>query len=270
MGSAVSVDPRATILSGSGLPAPSVRPFRDLLVLGDGLVVATDCIGGIGPKPADTVPAEAVTVAHFALRVPLLEVLCVGAEPFAVVDDLCVERDPTGEPMIAEIRRSAAEAGVPAEAVTGSTEENVVTRATGIAVTVIGRMPPGHSVRAGSLPGDVVLCAGIPLSAPRDRIVIGHPGLVPVAAVRAALASGLVHDAVPVGSRGLAWEVPQLAGPAGLRPVWIERAPVSLTDSGGPSSCVLVSCAPEAVEALRVVVGAGVPLHPVAWLTTDQ
>lgn len=263
MGAAVSVD---SVPSVSGVPGPSVRSFRDLLVLGDGLVVATDCIGGIGPKPADTVPAEAITVAHFALRVPLLEVLCVGAEPIAVVDDLCVERDPTGEPMIAEIRRSAAEAGVPPEAVTGSTEENVATRATGIAVTVIGRMPPGRGVRAGSLPGDVVLCVGTPLSAPRDRIVIGHPGLVEVAAVRAALASGLVHDAVPVGSRGLAWEVPQLAGPAGLRPVWIDGSPVSRTDSGGPSSCVLLSCAPEAVQALRAIVGEEVPLHPVARL----
>lgn len=249
------------------MSGPTVRPFRDLLVLGGGLVVATDCVGGIGPKPADTVPADAVTVAHFALRVPLLEILCVGAEPIAVVNDLCVERDPTGEPMIAEIRRLAAEAGVSAEAVTGSTEENVVTRSTGVAVTVIGRLPKGREPRGRSLAGDLVLCAGTPLSAPRDHLVIGRPGLVPVTSVRALLASGLVHDAVPVGSRGLAWEVPQLAGPAGLTAVWTTDAPVSRTDSGGPSSCVLLSCAPDAVQPLRAIIGAGVPLHPVAQLT---
>ena len=46
------------------------RRLRDLLLLGDDLVVATDSIGGIGPKPADTVAADAATVAHFGLRVP--------------------------------------------------------------------------------------------------------------------------------------------------------------------------------------------------------
>jgi len=243
-----------------------VRRFRDLLVLDDGIVVATDSIGGIGPKPADTVASDPVTVAHFALRVPLLEIICVGARPIAVIDDLCVELHPTGEPMMAEIRRLAAEAGVPSDAVTGSTEENVATNATGIGVTVLGRLPEGSRVEAQSQPGDVVLCAGLPVSAPRDRIVVGHPAQVPVASVRAAITSGLVHDAVPVGSKGLAWEVPQLADPAGLRPVWVDDTPVSRTDSGGPSSCVLLSCAPASVDRLRTIIGAAVPLHRVARL----
>lgn len=249
------------------IPGSSVRRFRDLLVLDDDLVVATDAIGGIGPKPADTVYADAVTVAHFALRVPLLEVICAGAHPIAVVDDLCVERTPTGEPMITEISRLAAEAGVPAEAVTGSTENNAATRATGVGITVLGRMPRGHTVQAGSQPGDIVLCAGLPLSAPRDHVFIGHPAQVPIASVRAALACGLVHDAVPVGSRGLNWEVPQLTAGLGLRPRWLDDSPVARTDSGGPASCVLLSCAHDSVEPLRSVIGPAVPLHLVAQLT---
>jgi hypothetical protein len=242
----------------------AVRRVRDLLVLDGTLVVASDSVGGIGPKPADSVAADAVTVAHFALRVPLLEVLCAGARPIAVVDALCVEYEPTGRTMIEEIRRLAAEAGVPAEAVTGSTEENVVTRATGVGVTVLGRLPSEDAVGGGSRPGDVVVCAGLPLSAPRDEIVIGHPGQVSVRAVRAALASGLVHDALPVGSRGLAWEVPELARSAGSEFTWLE-SPVSRTDSGGPASCVLFSCPRGAVEELRALV-APAPLAVVAVL----
>ncbi|MDQ7992185.1 MAG: AIR synthase related protein, partial [Propionicimonas sp.] len=132
--------------------APVVRRVRDLLLLDGDLVVVTDSVGGIGPKPADTVPADAATAAHFALRVPLLEVLCAGARPIAVVDALCVELSPTGEAMIAEIRRLAGEAGVPPAAITGSTEENVATVATGVGVTVLGRLGVLNVRRCPTLP----------------------------------------------------------------------------------------------------------------------
>jgi hypothetical protein len=242
------------------------RRVRDLLILDGTLVIAADSIGGIGPKPADTVCADARTVAHFALRVPLLEVICSGARPLAVIDNLCVELEPTGRDMLAEIRLLAASAGIDPRAVTGSTEDNVMTQATGIGVTVIGRIGPGGLLSGHSRPGDVVLCAGLPLSAPHDDVRIGHPSQVTVTAVSAALASGLVHDALPVGSKGLAWEVAQLAESAGLRHVWLEPAVVSLTASGGPASCVLFSCEPELVRALRSTIGKGTPVHMVARL----
>lgn len=231
----------------SASSSPNIRRVRDLLIIDD-LVIATDSIGGIGPKPADTVAADAATVAHFALRVPLLEVLCAGAQPIAVIDDLCVELEPTGAAMIAEIRRLAADAGVLPAAVTGSTEDNVTTVATGIGVTVLGRLSPGRRLGGGSRSGDVVVCAGRPISAPRDEVYIGHPGQVPVAAVAAALASGVVHDALPVGSKGLAWEVPQLAT-EGLTVHW-RQSSIDRSDSGGPSSCVLFSCAAADLDTL--------------------
>lgn len=244
-----------------------VSRVRDLLILDGTLVVACDSIGGIGPGPDDAVPADAVTVAHFALRVPLLEVLCAGARPIAVVDALCLAYEPTGRVMVEEIRRLAAAAGVPAQAVTGSTEENVPTRATGVGVTVLGRLPSGGDggVGGASRPGDLVVCAGLPLSAPRDEIVIGHPGQVAVAAVRAVLASGLTRDALPVGSKGVAWEAGELAASAGLSLEWLPAA-ISRTDSGGPASCVLFSCAPDAVAPLRALV-APAPLTAVARLS---
>jgi hypothetical protein len=243
----------------------SVRRSRDLLILDDDLVVATDSVGGIGPKPADSFFADARTVAHFALRVPLLEVICSGASPLAIINNLSVELEPTGRLMVAEIQRLAAEMGVCSDAITGSTEENVLTQATAVGVTVLGRVPPGGLLSGLAQDGDVVLCAGLPISAPRDDVRIDHPDQVALPAVMAAMASGLVHDALPVGSRGLAWEVPQLAEPAGLTVIWRDPAPVSQTDSGGPASCVLFSCAPAAVDQLRSLL-ASAPVHLVADL----
>ena len=251
------------------LHAPRIRRVRDLTILDDDLVVATDSVGGIGPKPADTVHADAATVAHFALRVPLLEVICAGATPVLVIDDLCVELEPTGAQMITEIRRLAAAAGLPPEAVTGSTEDNVTTAATGVGATVIGRLDQGAPCRpGGGLAGDLIVCAGLPISAPRYDVYIGHPDQVNVAAVVVAVASGLVHDALPVGSKGLDWEVPQLAASAGLEFAWIP-SPVSGSDSGGPSSCVLFSVPAESLDELRALL-APAPVHVVARLVGDR
>lgn len=239
---------------------------RDLLVLDGGLVLASDSVGGIGPKPSDTVAADPATVAHFAVRVPLLEVLCAGAVPIAIVDALCVEFEPTGRLMIEEVHRLAREAGIPADAVTGSTEENVMTRATGVGVTVLGRLPAGAEVGTGSRAGDAVVCAGLPISAPQHDVRIGHPQQVPIPAVVAALASGVVHDALPVGSKGLAWEVPQLAASSGLEVVWEAGSTVAVTASGGPASCVLFSCDPTDLPRLRATLGQSVPVEVVARL----
>ncbi len=231
-----------------------MRRIRDLLILGD-LVIACDSCGGIGPKDCDTVMADAATTAHFALRVPLLEVLCSGARPVGVVDALCVERDPTGQLMVDEMVRMAAQVGLSADAVGGSTEENVPTRATGVGTMVLGRLDaPGQLRSGGGRPGDVVLCLGLPLSAPRDRIVIGHPQQVSVAQVLAVAGSGLAHDMLPVGSRGTAFEVAQLADSAGLRALWVEPSPLRREDSGGPASCVLVSCSPADASSVSQVV----------------
>ncbi|MFG3714965.1 hypothetical protein [Micromonospora sp. NPDC047730] len=249
-----------------------VRRIRDLTVLDltdSCLVVACDSVGGIGPKPHDTVAVPASTVAHFATRVPLLEVLCAGATPTLVVNTLCVEADPQGREMIAAVVALAAEVGLDADRVTGTTEDNVPTVATGIGVTVLGEAAHGALRPGASRPGDVVVCLGLPRSAPRDRVVPGHPDFVGLADLRALLDSGIVHDALPVGSKGLAWEVPQLAASAGLTVDWRTDHPVPVDRSAGPSACVLVSCRPTDLTAVRAAFPDPLPVSVVADLTEE-
>lgn len=157
------------------------RTLRDLTVLPLGvdllLVVACDSVGGIGSKPADSHYVAAADTAHFAARVPLLELLAAGARPALVVDTLCVESEPTGAAMAAAVRELAVAVGLddPA-AVTGSTEDNVITQATGVGVTVIGSARPTDLRVGRSGPGDDVVCLGPAAVRADPPPVPGAPG----------------------------------------------------------------------------------------------
>ena len=243
-----------------------VRPVRDLLIV-DGsppLVIACDSVGGIGPRPADLVRVPADVVAHFAARVPLLEVLCSGARPVALINTLCHDMA-EATVFINTFRAVASEVGIRPDAVTGSTEENVHSPATGVGVTVIGTLA-GDLLTGGGRPGDVVICVGWPRSAPHDEVFIGHPDIVPLSTVQALVTTGAVHDALPVGSRGIGYEAGQLAESSGCALTWLPH-PLPLDASGGPASCVLFACDPASVPDLRNTVPGHVPWHPVAELT---
>lgn len=243
-----------------------VRPVRDLLIV-DGsppLVIACDSVGGIGPRPADLVRVPADVVAHFAARVPLLEVLCSGARPVALINTLCHDMA-EATVFIDTFRAVASEVGIRPDAVTGSTEENVPSPATGVGVTVIGTLA-GDLLTGGGRPGDVVICVGWPRSAPHDEVFIGHPDIVPLSTVQALVTTGAVHDALPVGSRGIGYEAGQLAESSGCALTWLPH-PLPLDASGGPASCVLLACDPASVPDLRNTIPGHVPWHPVAELT---
>ena len=132
-------------------------------------------------------------------------------------------------------------------------------------MTVIGTLK-GDLLTGGGRPGDVVICVGWPRSAPHDEVFIGHPDIVPLSTVQALVTTGAVHDALPVGSRGIGYEAGQLAGSAGYGLAWLPH-PLPLDASGGPASCVLLACDPASVPDLRNTVPGHVPWHPVAELT---
>lgn len=244
-------------------PVLPLRRSRDVVLLdldaGMVLLVACDSIGSIGPKPHDAYPATAETVGHFAVRVPLLEVLCAGGSPQLVVDTLSVEMEPTGAAMIEEVRRVAAEVGLGPERVTGSTEDNVATLATGVGVTVIAAAEPAQLRPGGGREGDRLFCLGRPTSAPDDDVVIGDRRMISLRDLARVLEDHDVHDAVPVGSRGVAYEVGELAASAGLVPDLRRDAPFDLDKSGGPASCVVIAVDDDAVGPLLDSLRADLP-----------
>ena len=236
--------------------------LRDLttLALPDGstMVVACDSVGGIGPKPDDTVPADPYTVGHFAARTPILEVLAAGAIPRIVVNNLCFEAGPAADEMISAMIDLVREVGLGPDVVTGSTEDNVPTRTTGIGVTVVG-IAARKDLRGGrSRPGDLVVCLGTPRSAPEFTLTPTDRPMPTVAEIIRVLDLPGVREVLPVGSRGVAVEFAALAATAGLRHQIDDRhtrqdSGFDVHASGGPASCVLVSIVPDALPRLRAI-----------------
>lgn len=249
-------------LAGSldSLPSGRVEKRRDLTLIRLAgsfyLVVACDSDGGIGPKPNDTVAVPAHLLGRLAARVPLMEMLASGARPLVLIDTLSVEMEPTGRDIIEGVLVEAALAGIGGEgAVTGSTEDNVPTVATGIGVTVIGLAEQGQLRPGTSRPGDAIVAIGRPKSAPADRVTADDPETAGIPDVLALLRLPSVHDILPVGSKGIAYEARQMAASAGLTvDLSGGRAAgdggVNLEKSAGPSTCVLASVSDGSLEAL--------------------
>jgi selenophosphate synthetase-related protein len=245
------------------------RQVRDLSILnlapGVLLVIACDSIGGIGPKPLDTVPTSGYELGRLAARVPLEEMLACGATPLLLVDTLNVEREPTGAAILAGVRDEMRDAGMdPAHALNGSTEDNVRTVATGVGIVVLGlaeqeRFRPGRAQA-----DDTVLCAGIPKSAPHHRVIPDDPDILRPGAVRVLAGLDGVRDILPVGSRGALAEAHDLATAAGVTFIPDTNASVDLSASGGPGTCCLIAVSPDAVH--TVFSQAGLP--PVARVGT--
>ncbi len=242
-----------------------LRKVRDLTLVRvagpNYLVLACDSDGGIGPKPQDTVYTTGYWLGRVAARVPLMEVLASGATPLILVDALGVEMEPTGKEIIRGIRVEAAEAGlVDPAAITGSTEDNVPTVATGIGVTVIGVVQESHLRPGTSRVGDAIVAVGKPKSAPDDDVTEDDPEIADLPAVRSLLNLPYVRDILPVGSKGIAYEAGQMAQCCGLDVALVDECSLDIKKSAGPSTCVLASLPESMLEELAATVNKPVSL----------
>jgi len=233
----------------------AARQVRDLtrVPLGDGfsLVVAVDSDGGIGSRVHDVVRVPEYVLGRFAARVPLMEVLACGATPIAAFDMLTVPMDELGEEIVRGVRDELREAGLPGDfPLSGSTEDNVPTTATGVATAILGLVHEDDFRPGRSASGDTVVCMGTPRSAPEDDVALDDEETARPAHVRAALSTEGVHDILPVGSRGVSHEAREMARVAGLALHESHHAALDREKSAGPSTCAVVSVATTGREAL--------------------
>ena len=225
----------------------AVQKSRDLSIIhllnGITLVIACDSNASNGEKELDTHPNSVQEVAVSALKVPLMEVIASGAKPLVIVNNLCVEMNSYGKRIIDQMRMELARCGLLERVqLTGSTEDNMLTRQTGIGVTVIGIVQT-DKLRAGtSQPGDVVVCIGIPQSGIDVPYSEFSADVAKIDTVLRLDSLNYVHEILPIGSKGVRYEAIELARVAGLRFEESKTtANIDFTCSAGASTAVLVS-----------------------------
>lgn len=218
--------------------------FRDLSVVPTSpttaLVIACDSSAGIGEKPLDAVQIDSAITAAYSLRVPLLELLCFGARPIAVVDTVGNEMVPTGRRVIQGLKRELTKAGFYDIPLNGSTEDNMPTRTTAIGVTVIGQINRKDIPTTSIDDSLIVYQLGTPYV---GEAVKAHLATIfSYDQVRTIRATPAVVDMLPVGSKGIANELAQMAAThtAKISAV-VDLADSEFTQSAGPATVLLVA-----------------------------
>ncbi|AYB41213.1 AIR synthase related protein [Brevibacillus laterosporus] len=237
-------------------PLHHLQKVRDLTLFrineAQSIVIACDSDGGIGTKPQDIVQIAPDMLGRFAVRVPLFELIACGASPFMICDTLSVEFEGYGEEILRGIKEYAKEAGVTEDIqFTGSTEENIPTMQTGVGITVLGLVQQSQFSPGTAQPREAIMCAGLPKSGPKHEVRLDDPEMLSLADLIHLRAHPGVHDLLPVGSKGIAYEMDQLAKSASLSYRLTTPPALDLEESGGPSTCVIFSASADLLEEFR-------------------
>ena len=241
---------------GIGKNTETIRDLTRINLTDDfSLVVAVDSDGGIGSLEGDTIKCDPYQLGRFAMRVPLLELLSSGAKPVAAFDMLTIPMKGNGEKIVQGVLDELKQAGLDEDfPLSGSTEDNVPTIMTGIGTTVIGFVHKSDFRPATSQKGDHILCIGLPKSAPEDTVLLDDPEIVNQADILKLLNKYGVHEILPIGSKGVGYEAREMAKTAKLEFIPLHDQRIKQDKSGGPSTCVIVSCTSETMSDIQKII----------------
>lgn len=216
----------------------------------ESLVISADNSGGVGEKEHDLVHVPYETVAYFGLRVALMELLAVGAEPVSVViqnfnDEAVWERLEAG------VQKVFHEAGIGSVPVSGSTESNFRLLQSATGFICIGKINT-KNIRIGVTPEHAKLAViGKPLVG--EEVLTEQEHVAPLSLFYKLLHTKGVYEIVPVGSKGIEHELKGLAL-ANRREVDLPaKGTLDLKKSAGPSTCFIMSYSPEIETELKKI-----------------
>lgn len=229
---------------------------RDLSIIdldaGRLLVIAVDSDGGIGELVHDPVYCTAFDLGRFSIRVPLMEIRASGAKPIAAFDMLTVPMDKYGKEIIRGVRAELLEADLTDNfPLSGSTEDNVPTTMTGVGTAVIGIAEKNEFRPGTTKTEDVILCIGLPKSAPDEKVLLNDPEIIKQSDLSTICKIENIHEILPVGSKGIAYEINQIEETVGLKSVIKKNIRINLEKSAGPSTCVIVTTSPDTEKVLK-------------------
>lgn len=217
-----------------------VERYRDVILIYENTkvyVISCDSLGAIGNKKDDLLKVSEEIVGKTVVDVALSEVLSLGAYPIVISDALSTEMTPTGEKIINGIKSELNENGLDDVMITGSTEENFKTYMTGVGITVIAKASyeklKVKKVRAGMHVG----LFGYPRVGNEVLRMNDYMGLNDY--INISKCDEIV-EAVPVGSKGIGYELEVLKGIYGLNLAKKFSPNLDISKSGGPSTCCIV------------------------------
>lgn len=231
----------------SGELYPRIIKVRDLSIiplLGQlSLIIACDSNASIGEKPNDFYQNSYEEMGISALKVPMMEVIATGATPLVVVNNLCVEMEPSGRKIIEAMTKELKNCGLMGKIqFTGSTEDNMLTTQTGAGVTVIGIGMQSKLKLGKTREGDIVVCVGIPKSGINTPYSERDEDIAKITTVFALVQLDYVHEILPVGSKGVFYEANELARICRRKfSLTKDKLTIDIMSSAGSSTAVIVS-----------------------------
>lgn len=221
------------------------RKYRDLslepISVTETLVIACDVSASIGLKPHDFLQVDPYITARYAMRVPLLELLAVNAQPFLVMSLCSNEWEDTGKQFYRGIKDELEQAGFSHLPVSGSTEENMETSMSSIGITLIGRGHYSQLLMNKVQAGDICYQCGYPYVGAE---MLEHQEELPTYEDIAYLHSlqSVVNEMVPIGSKGSLNEAQQVAEVNGCQFIVKESDKCNTIGklSAGPATSLLV------------------------------
>ena len=221
---------------------------------GHAIIVGSTSSGAIGPKSMDQVKVKGKVLGKFLARVALMDVVATGAFPLMLSATLGVEKEPTGREILEGIRNEALVLGLdPNQVLMENTEENFGTVQTGVGLTVVG-FANEEELRLGKTrPGDLLVAVGKPKVG--DEVIPAEVKgeIADLRNVALLSQKKFIHDIVPVGTFGIAYEARMMAYAVGRQLKLAEQSSVDLEKSAGPATVVLVTLDPERLEDLNLL-----------------
>ncbi|HID17863.1 TPA: hypothetical protein EYP26_06195 [Candidatus Bathyarchaeota archaeon] len=245
-----------------------MKTFRDVLLFGLGrsvIVIGCDSAGGIGSKPLDKIKVGGEILGKFTARVALMEVLAVGAKPLCLSVTLSVEPEPSGEETLKGVKEEAKFAGLASDqALIVSSEKNVPVEQTGIGITAVG-IALKDSLRIGkSRKGDLLVSVGLPRVG--EEVLVGEARneIANLQDLKNLLCLPFVHEAIPVGSKGILHEANVIAKSSNLALALLSDSPVDIKKSAGPATVILLTVPKAHLNELKKLIKK--PIHLIGWL----
>ncbi|WP_350342826.1 AIR synthase related protein [Proteinivorax tanatarense] len=241
--------------------------YRDISLVSvnkeDILVIACDSCGGIGSKERDVVKVDPKIMGYYTTQVALMEVIAVGARPIAVINPLSVEMNNTGKKILQGIKKAVNRVKTKGDiAINGSTEENIPVVQTAMGLTVIGVMKKRDFNHSRTRLGDIAVVIGEP-KVGEEVIEQGESGVFNLDMLQALLKKDYVNEILPVGSKGILYEIKEMARINCLNYKLYKNMPLDIEKTAGPSTCAIVSLKEHDVA--KLLDDFDIPITPIAF-----